>query len=831
MARIPGPEQFGRVGLVANARPMRNAGAVGEAAIRGGEAIQRAGVQMFEMGESLKAASKKLQDERQGFEDAGFKAYIAANAPPKFRKAEEDAKLAAPDGGEGFYTKLDGDLGSVSNGLIDAYKSGGGSPSQDAISWANLHLAEMRGSYGNSAVVFENNASVKRVEREFQEAGRVLDLHVYNNPGDLQRSLAESDFIVESKAGVVPADILEKEKTVRRQTLAINAAKGMIATNPEVAARQLQSGQYDNFITAEDKDRLLASANSGVKSQMEALNAGGVIAIQKVRDVSDDAINSLELGIVPEDIEQVTALSSGTDYTARIGAALEDQPIMQEFALQKPAVRKSQIGVLQNTADPRKIRLLDRMERAHTKLTEMESSDPLALGFREGVAKKTAIDLNDPASIRARSFEADKVATIHGVATPLITYDEAVQIGGALAKLPPDQQAAQIAALTKNASPQAAMATAAMFNRANMPMLAHAAALSAQGTPQDVEAARLILKGSAYLKDKELAKALPSGESFDVELNDRLSGMFIDAPDARAQFQRGVKSAYVALAVGEENITGILDTDLLDKATEIVTGGSIEYDPTFLGRPQKFLAPRRGVTDGDFSDFIGSLTADDVNRMGVPQFFSADRVLDLIRGGGRLVQTGQDKWAVYGPSTDSDIIGDPIMRPITKTDGTTWELQWAPKQKVREKPTLEKMQPQQRSSLRYDAPELNQYASAVEQKYKLPPGLINAIKNAGEKSNSNQVSSASAQGVMQFIPANLKKYGVSDPTDPVQSIDASGRYLADAMKQYNGNIDAVIADYNGGPRQAQRVLRGEQPAAAETRNYLARVRRYLDENA
>ena len=133
----------------------------------------------------------------------------------------------------------------------------------------------------------------------------------------------------------------------------------------------------------------------------------------------------------------------------------------------------------------------------------------------------------------------------------------------------------------------------------------------------------------------------------------------------------------------------------------------------------------------------------------------------------------------------------------------------------------------QRTSLRFDAPELNEYAAQVEQQYDLPAGLINALKNAGERSNSNQVSPAGARGVMQFMPENLRKYGVTDPSDPVQMIDAAGRYLRDTMRQYGGHVDAVIADYNGGPRQAKEVLAGRQPKAAETQAYLRRVREWL----
>jgi soluble lytic murein transglycosylase-like protein len=146
---------------------------------------------------------------------------------------------------------------------------------------------------------------------------------------------------------------------------------------------------------------------------------------------------------------------------------------------------------------------------------------------------------------------------------------------------------------------------------------------------------------------------------------------------------------------------------------------------------------------------------------------------------------------------------------------------WAPSQDLTGIPL------EQRRALRYDAPELNGYAAAIEQQMGLPAGLLNAIKNAGERSNSDQVSPAGARGVMQFMPENLRKFGVTDATDPVQIIEAAGRYFTKTSRQYGGNIDAMIADYNGGPRQAREVLAGRQPKAKETRDYLKRVRAEL----
>ncbi len=132
-----------------------------------------------------------------------------------------------------------------------------------------------------------------------------------------------------------------------------------------------------------------------------------------------------------------------------------------------------------------------------------------------------------------------------------------------------------------------------------------------------------------------------------------------------------------------------------------------------------------------------------------------------------------------------------------------------------------------RRALPYDSPQRAAYAVQAAQAARVAPELMLALKNAGEKSNSGQVSPKGAAGVSQMMPENLRKYGVTDPTDPVQALDGMAKYLADTQRQYGGNLQAMIADYNGGPKQAAAVLRGERPPANETAAYLDRVNNYL----
>lgn len=86
--------------------------------------------------------------------------------------------------------------------------------------------------------------------------------------------------------------------------------------------------------------------------------------------------------------------------------------------------------------------------------------------------------------------------------------------------------------------------------------------------------------------------------------------------------------------------------------------------------------------------------------------------------------------------------------------------------------------------------------------------------------NPKAVSKAGAMGYGQLMPNTAKMYGVTDPFDPHQNLNASARYMADLTKQYNGNYAAALAHYNGGTKAGKAVLAGYLPPQEETRNYL-----------
>lgn len=112
----------------------------------------------------------------------------------------------------------------------------------------------------------------------------------------------------------------------------------------------------------------------------------------------------------------------------------------------------------------------------------------------------------------------------------------------------------------------------------------------------------------------------------------------------------------------------------------------------------------------------------------------------------------------------------------------------------------------------------------------LNPEFLNQVRLQGERSQSRggkgkSISHKDAGGVYQFIPATGRDYGLYDFRDPVLSTIAAARFGKDLQTMYNGNIAAMLAHYNGGPKQADPVVEGKQPPAKETRNYLVRTLR------
>ncbi|HEX7244376.1 MAG TPA: transglycosylase SLT domain-containing protein [Solirubrobacterales bacterium] len=81
-------------------------------------------------------------------------------------------------------------------------------------------------------------------------------------------------------------------------------------------------------------------------------------------------------------------------------------------------------------------------------------------------------------------------------------------------------------------------------------------------------------------------------------------------------------------------------------------------------------------------------------------------------------------------------------------------------------------------------------------------------------------SPAGAQGIAQFMPSTAAAYGLRDPFDPEEAIDAQAHLMADLIRQF-GSPQLALAAYNAGPApvEACRCI----PPYAETQAYVTRI--------
>lgn len=104
----------------------------------------------------------------------------------------------------------------------------------------------------------------------------------------------------------------------------------------------------------------------------------------------------------------------------------------------------------------------------------------------------------------------------------------------------------------------------------------------------------------------------------------------------------------------------------------------------------------------------------------------------------------------------------------------------------------------------------------------LPPGLLRAIADTETRGAwaTGQTSPKGAHGLFQFMPSTAKAYKV-DSRDPSSSAAGARSMLEDLWKQFDGDINKVIAAYNWGSGRVSK--HGLEKAPAETREYLKLV--------
>ena len=109
-------------------------------------------------------------------------------------------------------------------------------------------------------------------------------------------------------------------------------------------------------------------------------------------------------------------------------------------------------------------------------------------------------------------------------------------------------------------------------------------------------------------------------------------------------------------------------------------------------------------------------------------------------------------------------------------------------------------------------------ASAM--KWNVSAALLAAQLYAESGFDPDAGSPAGAQGIAQFMPATAASYGLSNPFDPDEAIDAQGHLMSDLLKQF-GSPALALAAYNAGPGAVSGC--NCIPSYPETQAYVAKI--------
>ncbi len=128
-----------------------------------------------------------------------------------------------------------------------------------------------------------------------------------------------------------------------------------------------------------------------------------------------------------------------------------------------------------------------------------------------------------------------------------------------------------------------------------------------------------------------------------------------------------------------------------------------------------------------------------------------------------------------------------------------------------------------------DAKEIHSYREIIQRYsnvYRLEEALIKAVIKVESDYDPGTVSSKGAQGLMQLIPETARDLRVVNAFDPNENIRGGSQYLRQMLDRFNGDLELALAAYNAGPGTVNRY--GGIPPYDETRNYVKRVKHYID---
>ena len=174
-------------------------------------------------------------------------------------------------------------------------------------------------------------------------------------------------------------------------------------------------------------------------------------------------------------------------------------------------------------------------------------------------------------------------------------------------------------------------------------------------------------------------------------------------------------------------------------------------------------------------------------------------------------------------SEPATAISDPHTEPVTAPVEASQGLDATNAMAVRnERPTTADAAVHAAASANDESAPPNPICEAVKsaaEEHDIPIGFLARLLWQESRFRAEEVSSAGAQGIAQFMPQTAVEMGLRNPFDPLQAIPASARFLRKLYDQF-GNLGLAAAAYNAGGGRIEKWLSRRSSLPKETRDYV-----------
>jgi soluble lytic murein transglycosylase-like protein len=124
-------------------------------------------------------------------------------------------------------------------------------------------------------------------------------------------------------------------------------------------------------------------------------------------------------------------------------------------------------------------------------------------------------------------------------------------------------------------------------------------------------------------------------------------------------------------------------------------------------------------------------------------------------------------------------------------------------------------------------PELSDMIDTASTKNGMDPNVVREVARQESGFRPCVVSPKGAEGLMQLMPSTQGQFNVSDPFNPMASLDAGTKLLKQLLDKYHGNLSLALSAYNAGAGTVDKA--GGIPPIPETQRYVSNILSRLDQ--